>query len=81
MTKLEELIKMADAAEPKWFSTDNHTSINARFIAAANPAIVKRMAELLVQCREALKYADEVIISHIAEDALSALDTFEREGK
>ena len=69
--KLKQLIKLADAADGRAgiaFGKDL-----AQFYAAANPATVKRMAELLVQCREAMMDFD--YDKRIA--ALAALDEFE----
>jgi len=51
---------------------------DASFVAAANPTTVKRMAELLVQCREALKCQTPDYEFRL-DEALAALDAFEKE--
>jgi len=50
---------------------------DAAFIAAANPTTVKRMAELLMQCREALDDVDDPLWE--VREALAALDEFDKE--
>ena len=94
MTKLQELIKLADAATPGPWEVDQRICLvresngghtvksqpcNLSFIAAANPATIKRMAELLVQCREALSAMDndDWDLSDAAMKALAALDAFD----
>ena len=76
MSKLTELIALADAA------TDWDCNTIREFQESANPATVKRMAELLMQCREALIYCavGGVKMANVT-DALAALDAFEKEGK
>ena len=96
MTTLTELIALADAATPKkgkrltyydgaWDISDQEQTLYRE----ANPATVKRMAELLKQCREALEdyryvgvYKPQIGCSvFVSNDALAALDAFEKEGK
>jgi hypothetical protein len=73
--KLEQLIKLADAA----LDEPNHGRLHyfiTEFYNAANPATIKRMAELLVQCREALLWQHG---GDMRKAALAALDEFDKE--
>jgi hypothetical protein len=108
MTKLTELIALADAATQNTYAYGSnrcgcgdsichnyHLNIagsdggigeeDALFISAANPTTVKRMAELLVQCRDTLLHANRAVsqehVGLITEEALAALNTFEETGK
>ena len=98
MTKLTELIKLADAAtafcnkcgyvgkdEPQHAGCD-YQAIRLMYM---EPATVKRMAELLKQCRKSLQTLDEYCREYYAHEfqvmlidsgeALAALDEFDGE--
>jgi hypothetical protein len=104
MTKLKELITLADAATlGPWEMTENpHPAFGgvqlywidseagnlaeniceeeAAFISAAAPVTVKRMAELLMQCRDALRCQTPDYEFRL-DEALAAIDAFEKEQK
>ena len=79
-------VVIAQVHNPGSRESDFPLVANVAFIAAANPATVKRMAELLVMCREALEkiqketFSDPPQISVMDSasfDVLAALDEFE----
>jgi hypothetical protein len=77
---LSELIKLADAVYSPNKDDWELKQALLHFDRAANPATVKRMAELLMQCREALVAHRESYINddELVHEALAALDAFEK---
>ena len=84
--KLTELIKLADAVYSPTKDDWELKQALLHFDRAADPATVKRMAELLVQCREALEFecgnrCNAEYNPCNARDMIAALDEFDGEEK
>jgi hypothetical protein len=88
MTKFEELIRLADAAmndkaeylrrsEIMEWSDAAIEAVCKNVEIEISASTVKRMVELLVQCREALQELDQLIPVGAGINTLAALDAFE----
>lgn len=82
MTTLAELKKLAEESGPEWFDADQLYALgfmdgDAEFCAAANPATILKMIELIELQHRALDDY-EYTSSSVGEEALAAYEEFNK---
>lgn len=79
MTRTEELLKLAEAAEPYWYGPINGPVQD--FVDEVTPPLLKQLVELCRLQHEALKMLDYGTRFDEATEAIAAFNRFEKGGE